>query len=68
MDIDNIPLGTDVREYIKATLLDAVIVLIAPNWIGPRSNERPRIEDINDPARIEVELHYKTRCDHPCPR
>jgi branched-chain amino acid transport system substrate-binding protein len=57
MDIDNIPLGTDFREYIKAALLqsDVIIVLIGPNWVGPRSSERPRIDDPNDPVRIEVE-------------
>jgi hypothetical protein len=55
-DIDNIPLGVDFREYINAMLAetDITLVIIGKRWLGPARGRR-RINDPDDPVRVEVE-------------
>jgi hypothetical protein len=57
IDIDNIPVGFDFREQIKEELLktDALLVVIGPKWRGPGRGGQARINDDNDPVRVEVE-------------
>lgn len=57
MDIDNIPYGTDFREHIRKAILnaDVILVIIGPRWRGPRKGGKSRIQEENDPVRIEVE-------------
>ena len=57
MDIDNIPLGVDFREQIRETLsqVEILLVIIGPQWRGPRSTGKFRIFDETDPCRVEVE-------------
>lgn len=56
MDIENIPLGFDYRRQIKAAILEnrVFIAVIGPKWIGG-SGKDARINEENDPVRIEVE-------------
>jgi hypothetical protein len=56
MDIDSISLGFDYRKQIKDALLQnkIFIAVIGPKWLGTKGTET-RINDENDPVRIEVE-------------
>ena len=57
IDIDSIPVGVDFREQIKRELSknDALLVLVGPKWRGAGKGGRARINDENDPVRVEVE-------------
>jgi TRAP-type mannitol/chloroaromatic compound transport system substrate-binding protein len=57
MDIDNVPLGTDFRRYIRDAIgqCDLLVAVIGPRWLGPRDTGRPRIHDTTDPVRLEIE-------------
>ncbi len=57
MDIDSIPVGIDFREQIRNELAknDVLIVVVGPKWRGPGRGGRARINDENDPVRVEVE-------------
>src|SRR5262245_29338289 len=57
MDIDSIPFGTDFREHIKNVLghTDIVIAIIGARWLGARRGRPARIQEPNDPVRIEME-------------
>ena len=56
MDIDSISLGFDYRKQIKDALLQnqVFIAIIGPKWLGTKGTET-RINEENDPVRIEVE-------------
>jgi formylglycine-generating enzyme required for sulfatase activity len=56
-DIDNIPFGIDFREGVNDALrgTDALIAIVGPNWRGRGERGKARINDANDPVRIEVE-------------
>jgi hypothetical protein len=56
MDIDSISLGFDYRKQIKDALLQNTIfvAIIGPKWLGTKGTET-RINEENDPVRIEVE-------------
>lgn len=57
VDIDSIEFGEDYRERIYHALgrTDYLLVLIGPKWLGPMGKGRFRIQEANDPVRIEVE-------------
>jgi hypothetical protein len=56
MDTESIPLGFDYRKQIKDALLKnkVFIAVIGPKWLGGSGREA-RINEENDPVRIEVE-------------
>jgi pimeloyl-ACP methyl ester carboxylesterase len=58
MDIDAIPLGSDFREHIEQALREAglVVAVIGPDWVGARKRGLSRINDEDDPVRIELEM------------
>jgi uncharacterized membrane protein YhaH (DUF805 family) len=57
VDIDSIEFGEDYRERIHHALgrTDYLLVLIGSKWLGPMGKGRFRIQEVNDPVRIEVE-------------
>lgn len=57
MDIDNIPFGLDFRKHVQAALFenDILLAIIGPKWSGGGRGTHTRINDDNDPVRIEVE-------------
>jgi hypothetical protein len=57
VDIDAIPFGVDFREHIDDALkkTEFLLVVIGPEWLGPREDGSKRIHDENDPVRVEVE-------------
>jgi nudix-type nucleoside diphosphatase (YffH/AdpP family) len=56
-DIDDIPFGIDFRKVVNDALqgTDALIAIVGPNWRGARTFGAARINEANDPVRIEVE-------------
>jgi hypothetical protein len=58
MDIDDIPFGTDFRSHITNSLgsADIVIAVVGNDWLGTKDGEGRRINDENDPVRIEIEI------------
>ena len=61
MDIDNIPFGRDFRQHIQDALSTskALVVVIGPQWLGVTATGQARIDDKNDPVRVEVETALK---------
>ncbi|HYS48959.1 MAG TPA: toll/interleukin-1 receptor domain-containing protein [Xanthobacteraceae bacterium] len=57
IDIDNIPAGTDFRQYLNQTLLKTTVLLaiVGPKWLGGTKGSVERIHDENDPVRVEIE-------------
>jgi hypothetical protein len=57
MDVDNIPFGIDFRLHIKAALSQAevLIAVVGPGWLGAGTDSRTRIDDDDDPVRVEIE-------------
>lgn len=62
MDIDSIPFGIDFREHIGKALAESavLIAIIGPKWTGQREGGVPRINDENDPVRIEIETALRS--------
>jgi hypothetical protein len=58
MDIDSIPFGTDFRSHITNSLIsaDIIIAVVGKEWLGAKGGGGRRIDDENDPVRIEVEV------------
>jgi hypothetical protein len=58
LDVENIPFGIDFRKSIEAALLrtDVLLVVVGPQWIGPEPGGPTRIDQANDPVRVEVEI------------
>jgi len=62
IDIDNIPAGTDFRQYLSKTLLKATVLLavVGPKWLGAGKGGPDRIHDESDPVRVEVETAFRS--------
>jgi pimeloyl-ACP methyl ester carboxylesterase len=58
MDVDAIPLGSDFRGQIDEALQEAdfVVAVVGPDWVGARKRGCNRINDKDDPVRIEIEI------------
>lgn len=58
MDIDSIPFGVDFRSQIASALTetDILIAVVGNDWLGVQARANRRIDDENDPVRIEVEI------------
>lgn len=56
LDTDSLPYGADFRDHITSTLgqSDMVLAIIGPKWLGRRGG-RSRLDEKNDPVRIEIE-------------
>jgi len=63
MDIDTIPFGVDFRAHIRSSLSSSkvVISIIGEDWLGSRQGKAPRIMELNDPVRIEIEIAIERR-------
>ena len=57
LDIDAIPLGVDFRTYIRSVLQrsDVLVAIVGPAWHG-ETGAGARIDEPDDPVRVEVEL------------
>lgn len=56
IDVDKIPYGSDFRAHIETILTDCdvLLVVIGPRWRGSLDQGRFRIDDRDDPVRVEV--------------
>jgi hypothetical protein len=62
LDVDNIPLGVDFREYIGNAVgqCDVLLVIIGDEWMGPTDSQgKRRIDDPSDYMRVEIESALK---------
>lgn len=61
LDIHDIPIGKDFREHIRGTVegSDVVLAVIGADWTGQRDGESARIDDPDDPVRLEVEMAHQ---------
>jgi hypothetical protein len=57
MDVDNIPFGIDFRQHIQSVLSQAevLIAVVGPEWRGAGPDGRNRIQEEDDPVRVEIE-------------
>jgi hypothetical protein len=56
MDVEDIPVGVDFREHIRATLRDVevLLVMIGPHWAADGGGPS-RLRDRADPVRLELD-------------
>ena len=56
-DIDKMPLGKNFYEHIREELegCDVVLVVIGPQWLATDAQGHSRIQQADDPVRLEVE-------------
>ena len=56
VDVDAIPFGVDFRDHIIKVFkrTDVLIVVIGPSWLGVQPDQTKRIDEPNDPVRVEV--------------
>jgi hypothetical protein len=56
-DVNTMPLGKNFYEHIKEELLgcDIVLVVIGPQWLATDAQGHSRIQQADDPVRLEVE-------------
>jgi hypothetical protein len=56
-DIDSMQPGIDFREQISEALTtsDILLVIVGPKWLGLGEETRQRIDNEDDPVRVEVE-------------
>jgi hypothetical protein len=56
-DINKMPLGKNFYEHIKEELFgcDVVLVVIGPQWLATDAQGHSRIQQSDDPVRLEVE-------------
>jgi hypothetical protein len=62
-DVDKIPHGADFRELIDRTIRNCkvVLVVIGPLWLDMRDQGERRLDQVNDPVRIEIETALRWR-------
>lgn len=58
IDVDDIPLGKDFRSHIREFMesADMVLLVIGPQWMGTRDSLPARLQEPDDPVRVEAEL------------
>jgi hypothetical protein len=62
-DVDKIPHGVDFREFIDKTIrgCKVVLIVIGPRWLDLTDESGRRLDQPNDPVRIEVETALRHR-------
>jgi hypothetical protein len=62
-DVDKIPHGADFREFIDQTIRNCRVVLVAigPAWLETQDEHGRRLDQVNDPVRIEIETALRWR-------
>jgi hypothetical protein len=63
MDVDNIPFGIDFRDHIQSALTGAnvLIAIVGPDWLGADPHDHRRIDDEDDPIRLEIETALRQK-------
>ncbi len=62
-DVEKIPHGADFREFIDQTIRNCrvVVVAIGPAWLEMNDEHGRRLDQVNDPVRIEIETALRWR-------
>jgi TIR domain-containing protein len=62
-DVDKIPHGTDFQAFIDQTIRNCrvVLVVIGPAWLEMKDENGRRLDQLNDPVRIEIETALRHR-------
>jgi TIR domain len=62
-DVATIPHGVDFREMIDRTIRSCkvVLVVIGPLWLNMQDQGMRRLDQVNDPVRIEIETALRWR-------
>jgi hypothetical protein len=57
MDVDNVPIGVDFRDHIRAAIKasDLFLCVIGSNWLKVNNGSVHRLQDKSDPVRLEIE-------------
>lgn len=60
IDVDDIPFGVNFRKHIKDALgaSSLLVAVVGKNWLGGIQG-KPRIEDPDDPVRVELETAFQ---------
>ncbi len=63
MDVDNIPFGIDFRDHVQSVLSHAsvLIAIVGPDWLGADADNHRRIDDEDDPVRVELETALRQK-------
>ncbi|MBV9858602.1 MAG: TIR domain-containing protein [Alphaproteobacteria bacterium] len=58
MDVYSIPLATDWRQAVAEASLNGAVILavVGPKWQGPGPDGHARIDNDDDPVRLELEI------------
>ena len=62
IDVDNIPFGVDYRDHLdeQVSKCDVFLAVIGKDWLTIRDADgKPRLEDLGDVVRIEIESALK---------
>lgn len=61
IDVEDIPPGSDYRKYLREQIqkCDVVLAIVGPNWRGHTENGQARLNEPDDPVRIEIEAALK---------
>jgi hypothetical protein len=62
-DVATIPHGVDFREMIDRTIRSCkvILVVIGPLWLNMQDQGMRRLDQVNDPVRIEIETALRWR-------
>lgn len=63
VDVDSIPFGADFRDHIQSVLSHAaaVVAIVGPDWLGAKATQHPRIDEPDDPVRVEIETALRQK-------
>jgi len=63
LDVMKIPHGTNFQTYIEETMrrCTVVLVIIGPRWLDATNDKGRRLDQVDDPVRIEVETALRQR-------
>lgn len=65
MDVSDIPYGVDFREHIQRVFGDTrvLVAVIGPEWLGGKGKRRARIQERDDPIRVEINTALRQKID-----
>ena len=61
LDIDDIPIGIDFRQYLDQAVsqCDVLLAIVGNRWLRTRRNRKRRLDDPGDIVRIEIEKNTR---------
>jgi TIR domain len=61
MDIDNVPIAKDFREYVNSQIAQSniVVAVMGPQWLRASSADQSRLDNPEDFVRLELRGHWR---------